>query len=75
MIIYSQLNRLRVDFSRRHISYDVMRTSKSWVRIRLEMSSPRSSLVPWSTTTSNPGTHLATSLAQLSSVDLGTMMR
>ena len=39
MMMYSQLNFFRVDFSRKHISYEVMRMSKSWVRTRLLMSS------------------------------------
>jgi len=90
MMIYSQLNFRRVDFSLMHISYDVIRISNFWARItsvtmlawiisyRVQNSSywlTRSSLVPWSTVVLNPGTHFSTSLAQLFNVDLGTTIK
>lgn len=72
MTMYSNVNFFSALFSIRQISYEVMRTSKSCGRSRVEMMSARSSLVPVNRTVLTSGVHLANSRAQFWRVDLGT---
>ena len=75
MMMYSHASRLSGFFSRWQISYDVMQTSKSCVRIVPLIRSLRSSGVPRRMTVLKPGTQCSNSRCQLSSVDLGTTTR
>ena len=75
MTIYSKENFLRADFSMRQISYEVMRTSKSWGIRRFAIISARSSLEPVSNTVLKSGVHLPNSRDQFCRVDLGTTIR